>query len=131
MVRNIKDHTPDQIKFNYTVGRNLNYIRTIIFKMTQQKLAKQLGVTFQQVQKYESSSNAVSGYRLKQLADIFNVNMSDLCDPYYVEKKKAFKQCEDLNDGYVKPKDYQNSLAEQFEEQSRHDDNIDFLKGRL
>jgi transcriptional regulator with XRE-family HTH domain len=41
--------------------------------MTQQTLAKSIGVAFQQVQKYESGSNRVSASRLVQIANALAV----------------------------------------------------------
>lgn len=42
-------------------------------KMTQEGLAHQLGITFQQVQKYEKGSNRISAGRLHQISGIMNV----------------------------------------------------------
>jgi transcriptional regulator with XRE-family HTH domain len=41
--------------------------------MTQQKLAAKLGITFQQVQKYERGVNRISSSRLQQIARILSV----------------------------------------------------------
>jgi transcriptional regulator with XRE-family HTH domain len=41
--------------------------------MSQEKLGDLLGVTFQQVQKYEKGVNRVSGGRLQRLAEVLNV----------------------------------------------------------
>ena len=41
--------------------------------MSQEKLAEQLGVTFQQVQKYERGTNRVGGSRMVQIAAALNV----------------------------------------------------------
>jgi transcriptional regulator with XRE-family HTH domain len=42
--------------------------------LTQAALAEQLGVSFQQVQKYENGSNRISASRLVQIADTLNVS---------------------------------------------------------
>ena len=39
---------------------------------TQQRLGKALGVTFQQIQKYESGHNGVSSLKLIQISNFFN-----------------------------------------------------------
>jgi transcriptional regulator with XRE-family HTH domain len=44
--------------------------------MSQEKLAGQLGLTFQQVQKYEKGTNRVSASRLQQLSHILSVPIS-------------------------------------------------------
>jgi transcriptional regulator with XRE-family HTH domain len=51
-------------------------MRRLMMGMTQQKLADALGITFQQVQKYEKGSNRVSASRLQQVAHILQVAVS-------------------------------------------------------
>ena len=50
--------------------------------MSQNELAKQLGVSFQQVQKYEKAKNRVGAGRLPEIAEIFNVPISALFKDY-------------------------------------------------
>ncbi len=45
--------------------------------MSQQKLAKAIGLTFQQIQKYERGTNRMSASRLYQLADVLNISILD------------------------------------------------------
>jgi transcriptional regulator with XRE-family HTH domain len=47
-------------------------------KMSQEALADRLGVTFQQVQKYEKGTNRVGAGRLPLIAEIFNVPVGSL-----------------------------------------------------
>jgi transcriptional regulator with XRE-family HTH domain len=49
-------------------------------KMSQAELGKALGVTFQQIQKYENSQNRVSASRLHLVATALNVRITDLFD---------------------------------------------------
>ena len=49
-------------------------------KMSQQELGKALGVTFQQVQKYENGKNRVGASRLQMVATALNVPISELFD---------------------------------------------------
>ncbi len=42
------------------IGRKIRFKRTMI-GMSQKKLGSQLGVTFQQIQKYEKGSNRIGG----------------------------------------------------------------------
>jgi transcriptional regulator with XRE-family HTH domain len=51
-------------------------MRRLMLGMSQEKLADQLGVTFQQVQKYEKGTNRVSASRLQQLANVLDVPVS-------------------------------------------------------
>jgi transcriptional regulator with XRE-family HTH domain len=64
--------------FDVAVGRNVRSLRNV-HKMSQQTLGKQLGLTFQQVQKYEKGANRISGSRLIQIARLFNVSVDELC----------------------------------------------------
>jgi transcriptional regulator with XRE-family HTH domain len=54
------------------VGNKLR-MRRIKMGWTQQKLGDALGVTFQQVQKYEKGTNRISASRLQQIFDILQV----------------------------------------------------------
>ena len=49
--------------------------------MSQSDLAKHVGVSFQQVQKYERGANRVSGSRLIQIAAALDLSAQDLLDP--------------------------------------------------
>ncbi len=48
------------------------------FKLSQEDLGKRLGLTFQQIQKYERGTNRISAGRLFQLAKIFDVPIQEL-----------------------------------------------------
>jgi transcriptional regulator with XRE-family HTH domain len=61
------------------VGRNIALNRRAR-AMTQQDLATMLGISFQQVQKYEKGMNRISSGRLLQIADIFGVPVEQLFD---------------------------------------------------
>ena len=43
-------------------------LRRLMLRMSQEKLAEGLGITFQQVQKYEKGTNRVGASRLQQIA---------------------------------------------------------------
>jgi transcriptional regulator with XRE-family HTH domain len=49
--------------------------------MSQTALATKLGLTFQQVQKYEKGSNRISASRLQAITEIFQVSIGDLFSP--------------------------------------------------
>jgi transcriptional regulator with XRE-family HTH domain len=51
-------------------------MRRLMLGMSQEKLADQLGITFQQVQKYEKGVNRVSASRLQQVCYILGVPIS-------------------------------------------------------
>jgi transcriptional regulator with XRE-family HTH domain len=48
-------------------------MRRLMLNMSQEALANQLGLTFQQVQKYEKGTNRVSASRLQQMSHILQV----------------------------------------------------------
>jgi transcriptional regulator with XRE-family HTH domain len=54
------------------VGRRIR-TRRLLLGMNQETLANALGLTFQQVQKYEGGANRVSASRLSAMADILGV----------------------------------------------------------
>lgn len=51
-------------------------MRRIMLGMSQEKLGEALGLTFQQVQKYEKGTNRVGASRLQNIASILNVPVS-------------------------------------------------------
>ncbi|SEO68116.1 Helix-turn-helix [Rhodopseudomonas pseudopalustris] len=48
-------------------------MRRLVLNMSQETLAEKLGLTFQQIQKYENAANRISASRLQQIADALNV----------------------------------------------------------
>jgi transcriptional regulator with XRE-family HTH domain len=57
------------------VGRRIR-MRRLLVGMNQEALAKELGLTFQQVQKYEGGANRVSASRLSAIADVLGMPIS-------------------------------------------------------
>ncbi|PHR60770.1 MAG: transcriptional regulator [Robiginitomaculum sp.] len=55
-------------------------LRRQLLKMSQEKLGDQLGVTFQQVQKYERGTNRVGASRLWRMAQVLDVPVSFFYD---------------------------------------------------
>ena len=73
-----------------------NRIRTrrLALGMSQEKLAEALGISFQQVQKYEKGVNRVGASRLQAISDILRVPASlffDGASPPSASRKKAGK----------------------------------------
>jgi transcriptional regulator with XRE-family HTH domain len=62
--------TPDPIDRH--VGSRVRMQR-ILMKMSQEKLGDALGLTFQQVQKYEKGTNRIGASRLQQISKSLNV----------------------------------------------------------
>jgi len=61
------------------VGRRLRKQRTLL-RLSQEQLARAVGVTFQQIQKYERGSNRVSASRLYDIAKVLGVPISFFFD---------------------------------------------------
>ncbi|KIC07288.1 Cro/Cl family transcriptional regulator [Leisingera sp. ANG-M1] len=57
------------------VGKRIRHRRWLI-GMTQQQLAEQVGIKFQQIQKYETGANRVSASRLWDISDALEVPVS-------------------------------------------------------
>ncbi|MCA1491051.1 MULTISPECIES: helix-turn-helix domain-containing protein [Sinorhizobium/Ensifer group] len=71
MVENKKKPNPIDIH----VGSRIRLRRTML-GMSQEKLGESLGITFQQIQKYEKGTNRVGASRLQNIATILNVPVS-------------------------------------------------------
>ena len=83
----MKKNTADSISFVRMIGANLKFLRLHRQTFMPQKVvAAALGITHQQINKYETGLNTQCAYRLKQLADFFGVTCNDLVDPSYIVK---------------------------------------------
>jgi transcriptional regulator with XRE-family HTH domain len=71
--------------FDKEVGRRIRAQR-LAKNLSQTELADHLGVSFQQVQKYENGANRVVAGRLQQISDLLEVPISYF---YQTQKKKA------------------------------------------
>lgn len=60
------------------IGQRIRAFR-IAAGLSQEKLGESLGLTFQQVQKYEKGTNRVSGSRLIEIAGVLNTKVADIC----------------------------------------------------
>jgi transcriptional regulator with XRE-family HTH domain len=55
-------------------------MRRLMLSMSQEKLGTALGLTFQQVQKYEKGSNRISASRLQHISNVLQVSVSFFFD---------------------------------------------------
>jgi transcriptional regulator with XRE-family HTH domain len=67
--------TKDPNPIDKHVGSRVR-MRRLMLDMSQEKLADGLGITFQQVQKYEKGTNRISASRLQQASHILDVPVS-------------------------------------------------------
>ncbi len=75
--RSSRGRTPsgDPNPIDIHVGARVRQRRTLL-GMSQQKLARALGITFQQVQKYESGANRVGSSRLFDISRVLDVPLA-------------------------------------------------------
>ena len=71
MVENKKKPNPVDIH----VGSRVRLRRTML-GMSQEKLGESLGITFQQIQKYEKGSNRIGASRLQRISEVLTVPVS-------------------------------------------------------
>jgi len=65
-----------RINHNHIIGSKLRFHR-IANGFTQQEIGERVGVTFQQVQKYERGANNISASMLYELAKVLNVPVTE------------------------------------------------------
>ncbi|WP_254492492.1 helix-turn-helix transcriptional regulator [Bartonella sp. B1099] len=65
----------NNLNIDLLVGKRIR-LRRKRLKMSQTTLGNALGISFQQIQKYENGLNRVSAGRLMQISDILNVPIS-------------------------------------------------------
>jgi transcriptional regulator with XRE-family HTH domain len=71
-------------------------MRRMMLDMSQEKLAEGLGLTFQQVQKYEKGANRISASRLQQAAHILQVTVG-----FFFERAPGQKERGGTVDTYI------------------------------
>ena len=82
----------DEIDFNTIVGKNIKYLRKQR-KITQTELGWDLGISFQQIQKYEKGTNGLHSRNLHRMANkAFNISMDVLVDPQMIMKHEGYKE---------------------------------------
>ena len=75
--------TPEENRVNRIVGLNIRNQR-IKHRWTQTQLAEKLGITFQQIGKYEKGQNGLSAVRLIEISKQFEVPYHTILDNIYV-----------------------------------------------
>jgi transcriptional regulator with XRE-family HTH domain len=71
--------------WNVKLGRRIRACR-LELGLSQTQLGKRLGVSFQQIQKYEAGVNNVSSGRLEQISDLFEVPITFFYDSNGVKR---------------------------------------------
>ena len=73
-------------------------LRRMVLGMSQDALGKALGLTFQQVQKYEKGANRIGAGRLMQLSELLEVPIQFFYDDYDTPIGREFGFAESGND---------------------------------
>ena len=68
--------------------------RRILLGMSQEKLGDELGITFQQVQKYEKGTNRISASRLSDISKILDVPPGYFFEEFTGNKKSSQSQAD-------------------------------------
>ena len=68
------------------IGNKMREMR-VARKISQQELGEHLGLSFQQIQKYEKGANRIDAARLIEIAEVFGVNIDEFYDG--LTKKRA------------------------------------------
>lgn len=77
MKKNLSSNNPDPI--DVKVGEKLRFLR-VLKGLSQGKLAEKVGITFQQIQKYEKGVNRIAPSRLDAISRALDVNIMDFFD---------------------------------------------------
>jgi len=85
--------------FNHHLGSKLR-LRRLALGLTQTKVAQEINVTFQQIQKYEKGTNGISSLRIMQLSNFLRVPVVYFFEdfPAYAAGNKSGKSG-DINEG--------------------------------
>ncbi len=94
----------NDLEIRKQIGKNLRFLRTRTFKevknkknktviryIRQEELARNLNITFQQIQKYEKGTNGLSGEKLYKLSKFFEVPMEIFFDQSLIENQNFTK----------------------------------------
>ncbi|MHA1558571.1 MAG: helix-turn-helix domain-containing protein [Alphaproteobacteria bacterium] len=86
-------------KIPTTIGQRLRTRRKEL-GMSQKKLAQNLGVSFQQIQKYEKGINQIDSSKLIKISNILAVPIQYFFKDFLLLKEKSFKLSEDPSSVY-------------------------------
>jgi transcriptional regulator with XRE-family HTH domain len=79
-------------EFRKNIGETLKKYR-LAARMSQMALAEKIGISYQQLQKYEKGINNISIYRLKQISEVLKIPISR-----FLEGQEPEKIAEDISE---------------------------------
>jgi transcriptional regulator with XRE-family HTH domain len=117
--------TPADIRFGHKMR-----VRRKMLRMSQTELAAALGVTFQQIQKYENGFNSVRANALEELARTLRVPITYFFDDHPPEERQNERSGMDLGDFLATPEGFALCAAFQhIESEAMRSAVIDLLQG--
>ena len=87
------------ISFCEMLGANMRYCR-LKLGFPQKSLAFHIGVSHQNIQKYEAGDIIPSAYRLKHIAEFYKVKTDDLLDPTFIHRSTKTNEVLDAAPGF-------------------------------
>ena len=94
MIKRIKPRSTNSI--DQHIGSRIRQRRNELH-LSQEKLGEAMGISFQQVQKYEKGTNRVAGSRMVQIAALLNADI----DFFYPAKANGHKPVASTMDGFL------------------------------
>jgi transcriptional regulator with XRE-family HTH domain len=76
-------------------------MRRVLAGMSQERLGDALGLTFQQVQKYEKGTNRIGASRLQQIAGVLNVSPAFFFEEMETPEAAESRRLDDDGSGFV------------------------------
>ena len=74
---------------DHVIGQRIRAAR-LKLNISQRELGKLLGITYQQIHKYEVGTNRVSGSRMADLAKVLNMRVEDFFDQVPIRRVEAY-----------------------------------------
>jgi transcriptional regulator with XRE-family HTH domain len=99
-----KKRTDDPDGVDKYVGSRVR-MRRLILDMSQTELADAIGLTFQQVQKYENGRNRMASSRLQQIANVLGVPVTFFFDGVPGQSKLSSKPLPDFIPDFISTPD--------------------------
>ena len=88
------------IPIDVHIGKKLKMIR-IMSGMSQNQIGELVGVTFQQIQKYEKGLNKISAGKLYELSQVFGKPISIFFNDYIPDREYYNFECKKEQDQFV------------------------------
>lgn len=112
-----KQHTRQATDVDVEIGFRIRKARQLK-QLSQTQVAILLGITYQQLQKYELGKNKISASRLTQIAKILNISEQELLNPHLSDiRNKHVTDSQNISTLWLKisDKNHQNLVLKMME----------------